>query len=501
MARAHHAGIRIHVVTGDNGVTAAAIARQVGIGGDLPRIVTGSDLDQMTEHDLDELLATGQEVVFARSSPETKLRITDALRAQGQVVAMTGDGVNDAPALRRADIGIAMGRSGTDVAREASTMVLTDDDFATIIAAVEAGRRVYDNIRKFILYIFAHAVPEVAPFLIFALSGGLIPLPLTVLQILAIDLGTDTLPALALSRDRTARPSGRYRPDADPGVSCRSGVRRPDQVHRSGLLPGRCPTVGRASRLDRVTGRTVLASGGALPTAPADRETRLIRQLVDSGTIVVCAGGGGVPTVRDERTGHLRGVEAVVDKDLASAMLAEALDADVLLLLTDVPAVMTDFGTPAQKPIRETTPAQLRAQQFPAGSMGPKIDAVCRFVELTGVGAFRAVETVVTTGPAEFAPTWAVGGREQHRLQLAGVPEGELPQQGADRRGRVHPIEQCGHPAGTHHVDIVDTVRARAHARITTWIADFYNTARRHSANDGVAPIPFEHQMATARAV
>jgi calcium-translocating P-type ATPase len=217
---AHRAGIRIHVITGDYGLTAAEIARQVGIGSDGRQIIPGDELDRLNDTELDAVLAGNDEVVFARASPEAKLRICETLREQGQTVAMTGDGVNDAPALRHADIGVAMGRSGTDVAREAATMVLTDDNFATIVAAVDAGRRVFDNVRKFVLYIFAHAVPEVVPFLIFALSGGAIPLPLTVLQILAIDLGTETLPALALGRE-----------PAEPGL-----MDRPPRPRTAGVI-------------------------------------------------------------------------------------------------------------------------------------------------------------------------------------------------------------------------------------------------------------------------
>ncbi|XUZ24915.1 cation-translocating P-type ATPase [Streptomyces sp. RMIT01] len=200
--RCHEAGIRVLIVTGDNGATAAAVAGEVGIGVPRLRVVPASE--SITDEELDRLLVEDDtEVVFARSSPETKLKVADALRAHGRIVAMTGDGVNDAPALHRAHIGVAMGRSGTDVARDAATMVLTDDDFATIVAAVESGRRVYDNVRKFIVYIFAHTTPEVVPFLVFALSAGAVPLPLTVLQILAVDLGTETLPALALGRERS----------------------------------------------------------------------------------------------------------------------------------------------------------------------------------------------------------------------------------------------------------------------------------------------------------
>ena len=203
VADCQRAGIRIIIVTGDHGLTASAIARETGIVTGEATTVTGGELEHMSDDELDVLLRDARPLIFSRSSPHAKLRIADALRDQGHVVAMTGDGANDAPALRIADIGVAMGQSGTDVAREAATMVLVDDNFATIVAAVRAGRRIFDNVRKFVFYIFAHATPEVVPFIVFALGGGSIPLPLTVPLLLAIDVGTETLPALALGRERS----------------------------------------------------------------------------------------------------------------------------------------------------------------------------------------------------------------------------------------------------------------------------------------------------------
>jgi calcium-translocating P-type ATPase len=335
MARAHHAGIHINVVTGDNGITAAAIARQVGIGGDHPRIVTGPDLDRMPEHELDELLATGQEVVFARSSPETKLRITDALRAAGQVVAMTGDGVNDAPALRRADIGIAMGRSGTDVARQASTMVLTDDDFTTIIAAVEAGRRVYDNIRKFILYIFTHAVPEVVPFLVFALAGGAIPLPLTVLQILAVDLGTDTLPALALSRE-----------PAEPGLMDRPPRPRKQGVISRGMLARAWGFLGVISAVLVMAGFLfTLLRAGWHPGDPTGLGSPLHHAYRQATTVtwlgIVACQVGTAFAVRTQRA-SLRSVGLFTNKPLLGAIGIALVFAAAVIYL---PPLHSVFGT------------------------------------------------------------------------------------------------------------------------------------------------------------
>ena len=336
----HGAGIRVHVVTGDNGLTAAAIARRVGIGAGKMRVVSSGELDAMTECELDEILGCGAEVVFARSSPEAKLRIADALRAKGQVVAMTGDGVNDAPALRRADIGVAMGRSGTDVAREAATMVLTDDNFATIAAAVEAGRRVYENVRKFICYIFAHAVPEVMPFLIFALAGGMVPLPLTVMQILAIDLGTDTLPALALSRE-----------PAEPGL-----MARPPRPSRQGVISGRM--LARAWGFLGLISATLVMAGFFLtlrhagwhpgdPTGPGTPLNLGYRQATTVAWlgIVACQVG----TAFAVRTDHasLRQVGVFTNKLLLAGIAVALAFAAALVYL---PAMHAFFGTAALSP-------------------------------------------------------------------------------------------------------------------------------------------------------
>jgi magnesium-transporting ATPase (P-type) len=200
VAQCHHAGIRIIMITGDYGLTAESIGRRIGIiRGMRPRIITGAELDALDDSALQAALR--DEVIFARVAPEHKLRVVSALQQLGHVVAVTGDGVNDAPALKKADIGVAMGIAGTDVAKEAADMILTDDNFASIVNAVEEGRAVYANIKKFTTYIFTSNTPEAVPFILFAFSGGRIPLALNVMHILAIDLGTDMVPALALGAE------------------------------------------------------------------------------------------------------------------------------------------------------------------------------------------------------------------------------------------------------------------------------------------------------------
>ncbi len=195
------AGIRVTMVTGDDGHTAAAIGRLIGLvpADDEATVVTGPRLDQLPEAALRELLRRGEGLIFARATPEQKLRLVRAYKELGHLVAVTGDGVNDAPALRAANIGIAMGVSGTDVAREAADIVLLDDNFATIVSAIEHGRAIYQNIRKFATYILTSNVPEMAPFV--AMVGLKVPPGLNVMQILSVDLGTDMVPALALGAE------------------------------------------------------------------------------------------------------------------------------------------------------------------------------------------------------------------------------------------------------------------------------------------------------------
>ncbi len=212
IARCRQAGVRVVMVTGDHPLTALAVARKIGL---VPEqvvpsqssfvpVIEGSQLNTMSDEQLRRLLTPSRpgepDPVFARMAPHHKMRIVSMLKEMGEVVAVTGDGVNDAPALKKADIGIAMGVAGTDVAKETADMILLDDNFATIVSAIEEGRTVYDNIRKFSTYILASNVPEIVPFLGYGFIG--MPLALTIPQVLAVDLGTDMIPALGLGTER-----------------------------------------------------------------------------------------------------------------------------------------------------------------------------------------------------------------------------------------------------------------------------------------------------------
>jgi Ca2+-transporting ATPase len=197
--KARQAGIKTIIITGDYGPTAQVIAQEVGIvSKECCQVIRGVDLEDLPDQAIVDEVKKG-DVIFARVAPEQKLRIVTVLKKSGAIVAVTGDGANDAPSLKEADIGVAMGASGTDVAREAADIVLLNDSFASIVKAVESGRAIYENIRKFIVYVFAHNWAELIPFLLYALLG--IPLPLLVVQVLAIDLAIEIIPSLALSRE------------------------------------------------------------------------------------------------------------------------------------------------------------------------------------------------------------------------------------------------------------------------------------------------------------
>ena len=199
----HTAGIRVIMITGDYPLTAESVGREVGLGErdqTPPKVFTGAEIADMADSDLNGILAQG-ETIFARVSPEQKLRIVSHLKSLGEVVAVTGDGVNDGPALRRADIGIAMGRRGAGVAKEAAHMILSDDNFASIIAAVEEGRGVFENIKRFVAYILNSNPQELYPYIFWMVFPGT-PLAMTVMGVLAVDIGTDLIPAMGLGIER-----------------------------------------------------------------------------------------------------------------------------------------------------------------------------------------------------------------------------------------------------------------------------------------------------------
>ena len=238
--RCRGAGIRLIMVTGDSGRTAEAIARRIGMIDGGAHVVTGTDLAAIDDGELRRRLGE-RDVIFARIDPEQKLRLARLLREDGEIVAMTGDGVNDAPALKHADMGVAMG-SGTDVAKEAADLVLLDDNFTSIVAAVEEGRAVYDNMRRFIGYHFSSNVGEFVPFLVWGISGGAVPLPLVVMQVIAIDLGTDQVPAMGLGSE-----------SPEPGT-----MARPPRPRSEHLLDR--PTFGRIAGIGSLEGVAAMAS-------------------------------------------------------------------------------------------------------------------------------------------------------------------------------------------------------------------------------------------------
>ena len=219
--KCRQAGIRTIMITGDHQTTAVAVAREIGFHADASHVITGTTLSKLTDEQFNERVK--DVAIYARVTPEHKLRIVAALQAQGHVVAMTGDGVNDAPALKKADIGVAMGITGTDVSKEASDMVLTDDNFAGIVGAVEEGRGIYDNIRKFFAYLLSGNLAEVAVVFFSSLwSSG--PIALTATQILIINLVTDGLPALALGVD-PFEPKAMERPPRNRNEPLHHGLR------------------------------------------------------------------------------------------------------------------------------------------------------------------------------------------------------------------------------------------------------------------------------------
>ncbi len=315
VARCKSAGIQVVMLTGDHAHTALAVARDAGIDDGNGGVVTGQEVDELDNESLRRLLEMTGPTVFARVTPQQKLRLVEAYQALGRVVAVTGDGVNDAPALKAADIGVAMGRRGTDVAREAADMVLVDDNFATIVSAIEEGRGVYENIRKFLAYFLTSNVAEAAPFVLFVLAG--VPLPLTVLQVLLVDLGTDIFPGLALGVDPPAR-----------GVMTRHPRGAEERMVNAGLLVRALGFLGVVAAVLSLTGYFIVQwdmTGAFLGEFTTEGDRYRQATTVTLAGIVACQVGNAF-ACRSER-------DSVFALGLArNPMLLWAIVAEVMLL-------------------------------------------------------------------------------------------------------------------------------------------------------------------------
>ncbi|MFZ1912963.1 MAG: cation-transporting P-type ATPase, partial [Propionicimonas sp.] len=335
VATCRRAQIRIIMVTGDYGLTAESIAKRVGIvAGGQPRVISGAELELLSDADLRQALS--DEVIFARVAPEQKFRVVSQVKAMGEVVAVTGDGVNDAPALKKADIGVAMGIAGTDVAKEAADIILTDDNFASIVRAIEEGRGVYGNIRKFLTYSLTSNVSEGAPSAAFLLSRGGIPLPLTVMQILTIDLGTDLVPALGLGTERP-----------EPGVMDRPPRARTDRLMNQRVLVKAFAWYGLLETVFSMTAYFYVNIGNGWPGVPLAASGPVYERATTMtlAAIVFCQIGAVLNCRTDRQSLFTVGL-------LANRQVLVGIAVEVVLLsaLIYVPFLQAVFGTTAIGP-------------------------------------------------------------------------------------------------------------------------------------------------------
>lgn len=334
--KATQAGIRTVIITGDYGPTAQVIAQEVGIvEKQCCQVIRGVDLEELNDRAIIDEVKKGN-VIFARVSPEQKLRIVKVLKGSGEIVAVTGDGANDAPSLKEANIGVAMGASGTDVAREAADIVLLNDSFASIVKAVESGRAIYENIRKFIIYVFAHNWAELIPYIMFAvLSTSIlaIPLPLLVVQVLAIDLAIDVIPSLALSRE-----------PPEPGIM-QEPPRSIKERLFTGKVFGRSLFIGVIIAVGALYGclSTWMAGGWnfGMPLAPTD--PLYIKGVTMTFAGIVVAQAGNVLACRTSKQSIFR-TSLAKNKWIVWGIIAQLA---ILAVLVYVPVMQGVFGTTA----------------------------------------------------------------------------------------------------------------------------------------------------------